>query len=96
MQVKWLAKALVNLTDEADYIAKESPANAKAFFTHILASVEQLKEHPHPHLGRAGRVSGTRELVITHYPYIVPYRIKNGCVEILRVFHTARAWPKQL
>jgi toxin ParE1/3/4 len=94
MQVKWLAKALVNLTDEADYIAKESPANSKAFFTHVLASVEQLKEHPH--LGRAGRVSGTRELVITRYPYIVPYRIKNGCIEILRVFHTARAWPKQL
>lgn len=94
MQVKWLAKALINLTDETDYIANESPASAKACFTHILASVEQLKEHPH--LGRAGRVAGTRELVITHYPYIVPYRIKNGCVEILRVLHTARAWPKQL
>ena len=94
MQVKWLAKALANLTDEADYIAKESPANAKAFFIHVLASVEQLKEHPH--MGRAGRVAGTRELVITHYPYIVPYRIKNERVEILRVFHTARAWPNQL
>ena len=94
MQVKWLAKALANLTGEADYIAKESPANAKAFFTHVFASVEQLKEHPH--LGRAGRVAGTRELVITHYPYIVPYRIKNGCVEILRVFHASRAWPKHL
>ena len=48
MQVKWLARALANLTDEADYIAKESPANAKAFFTtHFLASVEQLKEHLH-------------------------------------------------
>jgi toxin ParE1/3/4 len=94
MQVKWLAKALDNLTDETDYIAKESPANARAFFAHVLASVEQLKEHPH--LSRAGRVAGTRELVITHYPYIVPYRIKNGCVEILRMFHTARAWPKYL
>ena len=94
MQVKWLAKALINLTDETDHIANESPASAKACFTHILASVEQLKKHPH--LGRAGRVAGTRELVITHYPYIVPYRIKNGCVEILRVLHTARAWPKQL
>jgi toxin ParE1/3/4 len=92
MQVKWLAKALVNLTDEADYIAKESPANAKAFFADVFASLGQLKEH----LGRAERVSGTRELVITRYPYIVPYRIKNGCVEILRVLHTARAWLKQM
>jgi plasmid stabilization system protein ParE len=45
MQVEWLARVLANLMDEADYIAKESPANAKSFFTHFLASVEQLKEH---------------------------------------------------
>ena len=64
MQVKWLAKALNNLTDEADYIGKESPASAKAFFTHVLENVEQLKEHPH--LGRAGRVTGARELVVTN------------------------------
>ena len=31
MEVKWLARALTNPTDEADYIAKESLANAKAF-----------------------------------------------------------------
>ncbi len=62
MQVKWLARALANPTDEADYIAKESPANVKAFFTHVLAGVEQLKEHPH--LGRSGRFAGTREPVI--------------------------------
>lgn len=93
MQVKWLVKALANLTDEADYIAAHSPANAKAFFIHILASVDQLKEHPH--LGRAGRVSGIRELVIIGYPYIIPYRIKGDAVEILRVFHTSRSWPKR-
>jgi toxin ParE1/3/4 len=93
MQVKWLAKALANLTDEADYIAADNSANAKAFFIHILASVDQLKEHSH--LGRAGRVSGTRELVIIGYPYIIPHRIKGDSVEILRVFHTSRAWPKR-
>jgi plasmid stabilization system protein ParE len=45
MQIKWLAEALANLTDEADYIAKDSPASAKdspasakAFFMHVLAS----------------------------------------------------------
>ena len=31
-----------------------------------------------------------------HYPYIVPYRIKNGSIEILRLFHTPRAWPKHI
>lgn len=91
MKVKWLARALANLTAEADYIAKESPENAKAFVRHVLASVERLKDHPE--LGRAGRVAGTRELVITSYSYIIPYRIKAATVEILRVFHTSRKWP---
>ncbi len=93
MRVKWLARALANLTAEADYIAKESPANARAFVGHVLTSVEQLKDHPE--LGRAGRVAGTRELVITSYSYIVPYRIQADAVEILRVFHTSRKWPER-
>ena len=38
MQIKWLAEALANLADEADYIAKDSLAIAKAFFMHVLAS----------------------------------------------------------
>ena len=54
--------------------------------SHIITSVQQLANHPS--MGRAGRVFGTRELVITHYPYIVPYRIKDDAVEVLRVFHT--------
>ena len=62
--------------------------------SHIITSVQQLANHPS--MGRAGRVFGTRELVITHYPYIVPYRIKDDAVEVLRVFHTSRQWPIQL
>jgi toxin ParE1/3/4 len=41
-----------------------------------------------------GRVPGTRELVIPGTPYIVPYRVRANAVEILRVFHAARKWPK--
>ena len=94
MKLKWLAVAVRNLEAEADYIARENPANARAFLQHLTGSVMQLATHPH--LGRPGRVFGTRELVITRYPYIVPYRIRENSVEILRVFHTSRAWPDRL
>jgi plasmid stabilization system protein ParE len=94
MRLKWLTVAVRNLDAEADYIARESPANARNFLRHLTSSVKELA--PHPHLGRPGRVVGTRELVITGYPYIVPYRIRENCVEILRVFHTSRAWPDKL
>ncbi|PIW88418.1 MAG: type II toxin-antitoxin system mRNA interferase toxin, RelE/StbE family, partial [Nitrospirae bacterium CG_4_8_14_3_um_filter_44_28] len=40
-----------------------------------------------------GRVEGTRELVISGLPYIIPYRVKNNTIEILRVLHAARKWP---
>jgi len=94
MQLKWLVTALNNLTDEADFIAQENLSAAKEFFNHVMASVELLSQHPH--LGRKGRVNGTRELVITRYPYIVSYRIKQDHIVILRVLHTSRAWPNRL
>jgi len=45
-------------------------------------------------MGRPGRVPGTRELVLPNFPYIIPYRVREQRVEILRVFHTARKWPQ--
>lgn len=46
----------------------------------------------HPKVYRAGRVRGTRELVV-HPNYVVVYRIAGGEIEILRVLHSARQWP---
>jgi addiction module RelE/StbE family toxin len=94
MQVKWLRNAAKNLNDATEYIADDNPKVAREFFIHTIESVNKLAQYPE--LGRAGRVPGTRELVILGYPYIVPYRIKDGNVEILRVFHTSRMWPKKL
>lgn len=94
MQVKWLRNAAKNLNSATEYIADDNPKVAREFFIHTIESVNKLVQYPE--LGRAGRVLGTRELVIFGYPYIVPYRIKDGNVEILRVFYTSRMWPKKL
>ena len=94
MQVKWLRRALENLDDEADHIAKDSPRVAAEFVVHMRDSAAMLADHPN--MGRSGRIAGTRELVVTRFSYILPYRVRSGTVEILRVFHTARQWPKRL
>jgi toxin ParE1/3/4 len=47
-------------------------------------------------MGRQGRIDGTRELVIHGLPYIIPYRVRRGRVEILAVIHAARRWPTRL
>jgi toxin ParE1/3/4 len=91
VRVKWLRRALANLNAEAAYIAKDSPSATDNVVTAIMEATESLEKYPA--IGRPGRVVGTRELVILGTPYIVPYRVRTGKVEIIRVFHAARKWP---
>ncbi|HLS55300.1 MAG TPA: type II toxin-antitoxin system RelE/ParE family toxin [Zeimonas sp.] len=91
MRVRWLRKALVNLDEEAAFIANEDPAAARLVVQRIVLAVAELREHPG--IGRAGRVPGTRELVMPRTRYVVPYRVRGGAVVILRVFHTSRRPP---
>jgi addiction module RelE/StbE family toxin len=92
MNVVWLATAERDLDALTDYIAVDNPQAALRIFNTIRHSVERLAVHPH--LGRAGRVERTRELVIPNLPYIVAYTITAQEVRILAVLHTARKWPE--
>jgi toxin ParE1/3/4 len=47
----------------------------------------------HPALGRAGRLPGTRELVVSGTPFIVVYRVRFDVTQVLSVLHHARKWP---
>ena len=93
MHVKWLRVAKSSLDHEMEYISKSDYEAAVQIYAYIMERVSGLAEHPH--IGRQGRVFGTRELVIDRYPYIIPYRVNGETVEILRVFHTSRKPPKQ-
>ena len=93
MRIKWLRIASKNLDAATSYIAKDDPEAAQKMFWHIWNSVEALGEHPE--MGRPGRIFGTRELVISGYPFIVPYRIRGKEVQILRVFHTSQQLPEK-
>ena len=77
------------------HIAEHDPAAAKRVVLHILYCVEYLLTE-NPKLGAAGRVPGTRELVIPKTPYIVPYRVRSSRTEIARVYHASRRWPDRL
>ena len=93
MRVRWLRTALKNLITEAEYIAQDNPTAAAEFISSVINAVTGLTRYPA--LGRPGRVSGTREFVVSHTPYIVPYRVRLGVIEVLRVFHSSRTWPMQ-
>lgn len=93
MRVRWLLTALANLDTEAQYISRDDPAAAARMVSAVHLSVQNLRRFPA--LGRPGRVVGTRELVVAGTPYINPYRVRDDAVEVLRVFHGARKWPKR-
>ena len=90
MQIKWTWDAISDLMEIKRYIAQDNSYAANDVALRIKKMVDLLSEQPY--LGRQGRVHGTRELVISGLPYIVPYRVKNNVVQILRVFHGARKW----
>jgi toxin ParE1/3/4 len=91
VRVRWLRAAVENLYEEAEYIARDDPEAAAKLVAAIVKSVRYLADYPS--MGRAGRVMGTRELVVPGTPYIVPYRVREREVQVLRVFHGARNWP---
>ncbi|MBU2760744.1 type II toxin-antitoxin system RelE/ParE family toxin [Acidithiobacillus sulfurivorans] len=93
MQIKFVRKALRDLDDEAAYIATYSPQAAQQFMAAVHQCTGLLGTYPA--MGRPGRVSGTRELVMTDHPYILPYRVRDDAVEILRVFHSRQKLPRR-
>lgn len=96
MRVRWLEKALKSHDSAMAFIAKEDEEAARTISDHIRERVNSLGEEPAgAGQGRPGRIFGTRELVIEKYPYIVPYRVKENEIQILRVFHTSRKPPKK-
>jgi toxin ParE1/3/4 len=90
-RTRWLKTALKNLNDEAAYIAADNPAAARLVVQRIMEAVALLSTQPA--MGRPGRVASTRELLVPNTRYLIPYRVRHGVIEILRVFHASRRPP---
>lgn len=92
MKVVLSPQARADLREIFLYIAKDNPAAARLVLTRIRERVAELKDNPH--LGRPGRVPGTRELIIAKTPYLIPYQVRGDSLQILRVYHGSRQWPE--
>ncbi len=94
MKIIWTRSAIDDLVEIREFISQENPAAAEGIALRILEIVDILKATPEA--GKKGRISGTREIVVTKTPFIIPYRIKKRRVEILRVLHGRKMWPEHL
>ena len=93
--IVWSPEAIDDLAALRIYIAQDDPAAARRVALDILHIAEALLPN-NPRMGRPGRVPGTRELVIAGTPFVVPYRLRDGTIQVLRVYHGARRWPSSL
>ena len=87
MGLRWTKTALRSVDEIASFIAQDNPRRATSFVRELQSAVTTLEMHPG--MGRAGRVPGTRELVL-HKNYITIYRVRGDDVEILRLHHVAQ------
>jgi len=93
MKIWWSTPATRQLATAYEYIAADDEAAAGKIVNYIWDSVEILARHPMA--GRAGRVAGTRELVIVGTPFIVAYRVEKKEVRVVAVLHAAQKWPDE-
>ena len=90
MLVKWRPEARSALWNILNYIGDRNPIAALNLFDEIERATQSLPQHPY--LYRAGRVAGTRELLVSPN-YLVIYRVTTDAIEIISVLHTKQEYP---
>lgn len=83
-----------DLADIIAYIAMDSPSAAETLFRGIIDAAQPLVRFPA--MGRAGRIPGTRELIVVGTSYMLVYTVTTDAVVIVAVFHMARDLTRAL
>jgi toxin ParE1/3/4 len=86
LPVVWSARAIQDLAGIRAYIGEFAPLAALRFTARLVATVENLAEHPN----RGRPIShGVRELVAVR-PYLVLHKITAEGVHIIHIKHGAQ------
>jgi toxin ParE1/3/4 len=91
MKIRWSPTAASDLKSIREYISRDNPTAARKVAARIKEAVNRLIDFPLS--GRAGRVLGTRELVIPGTSYIAAYTVQDDKIEIAAVLHGKQNWP---
>lgn len=82
MRVRWTTDAADDLERICDYIAESRPESARRVAQSVVERIGTLEAFPH--LGRPGRVEGTREIAFPPLPFMrstksLRPRVKSEC-----------------
>lgn len=96
MSLKWTSKADSDLDGIFEYYKDILGAvKAKAIVQDIIRQVKTLDDPKMVAKGRPTEVPEVRELVLQRWPFLTPYHLSTGDVEILRVHHQSRQHPSR-
>ncbi len=91
LPVEWTRQATWDLIEIIDYIEIRNPSAAHEMHELFVQAADKLSNMPY--LFRRGRVNGTREYVV-HPNYILIYEVKSTKIDIVRIMHAKREYPK--
>jgi len=92
MRVRWTTDAADDLERICDYIAESRPESARRVAQSVVERIRTLETFPH--LGRSGRVQGTREIAFPPLPFVAIYEVDDDQIIVLRILHGAQRWPQ--
>jgi len=92
VKLVWTREAVRDLVEARSYVEPDNPKAAAELSRRIVNAVERLIENPK--VGREGRLHSTRELVVTRTHYLIIYRIYGKRIDLLRILHTNRQFPR--
>ena len=93
MKLRVLPAAREDLKSLRAYIASENPHAANDVATRLVRAIQFIAAKPE--IGRPTKRSGIREWSVSGLPYVIPYRVRDAHVEILRIWHARRKRPEE-
>ena len=90
-QLEYSARFVANMEAIRMYIDSDNPGAANRVLQAVLSTAEELADFPA--LGHVGKRAGTRELVLSKYPYTIIYRLALKKINIVAVVHQSRRHP---
>jgi len=93
MKVVWTDEASRELAHAQDMGRLYWPGSVGDMTRAMLSGVERVRDFPFS--GREGALTGTRELVMTRYPFTLVYRVKEETLTVLRMYHQSKRWPER-
>ncbi len=91
MNLVLLPLAAQDIAEATAYLSRSDARIAIPFRQAIAKSLRLLALNSH--IGRHSRTEGVREWSVPDWPYVIPYRVLEEEVQILRLWHTRRNQP---